>query len=75
MLGRVRWIAVALERGPHSRAVLCEAKSNMGQLSDEQLLSAMLAGEMDALAALVARHQGPLTGYLDRLVGPDWALA
>jgi RNA polymerase sigma-70 factor (ECF subfamily) len=47
----------------------------MDHLSDEQLLSAVLAGEMDALAALVARHQGPLTGYLDRLVGPDWALA
>jgi RNA polymerase sigma-70 factor (ECF subfamily) len=47
----------------------------MDSLSDEQLLSAVLVGEMDALAALVTRHQGPLTGYLDRLVGPDWALA
>src|SRR5260370_29680388 len=49
--------------------------SNMDRLSDEHLLAAVLAGEMDALAALVERHQGPLTGYLDRLVGPDWALA
>ncbi len=47
----------------------------MDRLSDEHLLTAVLAGEMDALAALVERHQGPLTGYLDRLVGPDWALA
>jgi RNA polymerase sigma-70 factor (ECF subfamily) len=47
----------------------------MDKRSDERLLTAVLAGEMDALAALVVRHQGPLTGYLDRLVGPDWALA
>ncbi len=47
----------------------------MERLSDEQLLAAVLAGEMDALAILVARYQAPLTGYLDRLVGPDWALA
>jgi RNA polymerase sigma-70 factor, ECF subfamily len=43
--------------------------------SDEQLLAAVLTGDMDALARLVERHQGPLTGYLDRLVGGDWALA
>jgi RNA polymerase sigma-70 factor (ECF subfamily) len=47
----------------------------MDRLSDEQLLAAVLAGEMEALAILVARYQVPLTGYLDRLVGPDWALA
>lgn len=47
----------------------------MDRLSDEQLMATALAGEMDALAALVERHQQPLTGYLDRLVGPDWALA
>jgi RNA polymerase sigma-70 factor (ECF subfamily) len=47
----------------------------MDRLSDEQLMAAALAGEMPALAALVERHQQPLTGYLDRLVGPDWALA
>jgi RNA polymerase sigma-70 factor, ECF subfamily len=47
----------------------------MNELSDERLLAAVLAGEMEALAALVMRYQGPLTGYLDRLVGPDWALA
>ena len=47
----------------------------MDRLSDEQLLAAVLAGDMDALARLVERHQGPLTGYLDRLVGADWALA
>jgi RNA polymerase sigma-70 factor, ECF subfamily len=47
----------------------------MEQLSDERLLTAVLGGERDALAILVARHQQPLTGYLDRLAGPDWSLA
>jgi RNA polymerase sigma-70 factor (ECF subfamily) len=47
----------------------------MDHRSDEQLMAAVQAGEMDALAALVERFQQPLTGYLDRLVGPDWALA
>jgi RNA polymerase sigma-70 factor (ECF subfamily) len=47
----------------------------MDRLSDEQLLAAVLAGDMGALADLVERYQAPLTGYLDRLVGPDWALA
>jgi RNA polymerase sigma-70 factor, ECF subfamily len=57
---------------------VCESgrrKSTMDRLSDEQLLAAVLAGEMEALAVLVTRYQAPLTGYLDRLVGPDWALA
>lgn len=44
-------------------------------LSDEQLLTAVVAGEMTALAILVERYQQTLTGYLDRLVGADWALA
>jgi RNA polymerase sigma-70 factor (ECF subfamily) len=47
----------------------------MDQLSDERLLAVVLAGERDALAMLVERHQQALTGYLDRLVGPDWSLA
>lgn len=47
----------------------------MERLSDEQLLNAVVAGEMVALADLVERHQQALTGYLDRLVGGDWALA
>jgi RNA polymerase sigma-70 factor (ECF subfamily) len=47
----------------------------MERLSDEQLLAAVLAGEREALTVLVARYQAPLTGYLDRLAGPDWALA
>jgi RNA polymerase sigma-70 factor (ECF subfamily) len=47
----------------------------MERLSDENLLAAVLYGDMDALAMLVERYQRPLTGYLDRLVGPDWALA
>jgi RNA polymerase sigma-70 factor, ECF subfamily len=47
----------------------------MERLSDEHLLAAVLVGDMDALAALGVRYQAPLTGYLDRLLGPDWALA
>jgi len=47
----------------------------MQRLSDEQLLDAVVVGEMAALAVLVERYQHVLTGYLDRLVGPDWALA
>lgn len=47
----------------------------MQRLSDEQLLDAVVAGDMAALAPLVERYQHVLTGYLDRLVGPDWALA
>jgi RNA polymerase sigma-70 factor (ECF subfamily) len=47
----------------------------MDRLSDEHLLAAVLAGDMDALAGLVERYQCPLTGYLDRMVGADWALA
>lgn len=47
----------------------------MQRLSDEQLLEKVRAGEMAALALLVERYQHVLTGYLDRLVGADWALA
>lgn len=47
----------------------------MQRLSDEQLLDAVVAGDIAALAPLVERYQHVLTGYLDRLVGPDWALA
>ena len=47
----------------------------MDRLSDEQVLAAVLAGDHDALATLVERHDQSLTGYLDRMVGADWALA
>jgi RNA polymerase sigma-70 factor (ECF subfamily) len=47
----------------------------MERTSDERLLEAALAGEMAALTILVERHQRELTGYLNRLVGADWALA
>jgi len=47
----------------------------MERLGDEQLLAAVLAGEMAALARLVERYQRPLTGYLERLLGGDWPLA
>jgi RNA polymerase sigma-70 factor (ECF subfamily) len=49
--------------------------STTDRRSDELLLAAALAGEMEALAELVRRHQQPLANYLDRLVSPDWALA
>lgn len=47
----------------------------MERLGDEQLLAAVLAGEMAALTQLVERYQRPLTGYLERLLGGDWPLA
>jgi RNA polymerase sigma-70 factor (ECF subfamily) len=43
--------------------------------SDESLLAAVLAGEMEALAELVRRYQQPVANYLARLAGSDWALA
>ena len=47
----------------------------MERTSDEQLLEAVVAGERTALTILVERYQRELTGYLNRLVGADWALA
>ena len=43
--------------------------------SDEQLLTAVMAGDQVALAALAARHHAPLLGYLYRLAGGDVQLA
>ncbi|GHO88502.1 RNA polymerase sigma24 factor [Dictyobacter formicarum] len=47
----------------------------MQEKSDEQLMTAMMAGDQIAFAALVTRHHGPLLGYLYRLVGGDRPLA
>jgi RNA polymerase sigma-70 factor (ECF subfamily) len=47
----------------------------MKRASDEHLLAAVVAGDMAALTMLVERYQQELTGYLNRLVGADWALA
>lgn len=47
----------------------------MERVSDEQLLEAVVAGDMPALTTLIERYQQDLTGYLNRLVGADWALA
>lgn len=47
----------------------------MEQARDEQLVEAVVRGDMAALTVLVERYQQELTGYLDRLVGADWALA
>ena len=47
----------------------------MEQSRDEQLLEAVVGGDMAALTILVERYQQELIGYLDRLVDADWALA
>ncbi len=47
----------------------------MQESSDEQLMTAVMAGDQVALAALVSRHHAPLLGYLYRLVGGDRPLA
>jgi RNA polymerase sigma-70 factor (ECF subfamily) len=47
----------------------------MQERSDEQLMTAVMAGDQVALAALVTRHYAPLLGYLYRLVGGDRQLA
>jgi len=47
----------------------------MQEGSDEQLMTAVMAGDQAALAALVTRHHAPLLGYLYRLVGGDRPLA
>jgi len=52
-----------------------QAASSMQERSDEQLMSAVMAGDQVALAALVTRHHAPLLGYLFRLVGGDRRLA
>ncbi len=47
----------------------------MHEMSDERLMSAVMAGDQVALATLVTRHHAPLLGYLYRLVGGDRLLA
>ena len=47
----------------------------MQERSDEQLMTAVMAGDQAALAALVTRHHAPLLGYLYRLVGGDRQLS
>ena len=47
----------------------------MQERSDEQLMTAVQAGDQVAFAALVTRHHGPLLGYLYRLVGGDRQLS
>lgn len=47
----------------------------MQESSDEQLMTAVMAGDQAALTALVTRHHAPLLGYLYRLVGGDRQLA
>jgi RNA polymerase sigma-70 factor, ECF subfamily len=48
---------------------------SMQERSDEQLMAAVLAGDLVALAVLVSRHHAPLLGFLYRLVGGDRQLA
>ena len=47
----------------------------MQERSDEQLMTAVMAGDQVALATLVTRHHAPLLGYLYRLAGGDLPLA
>jgi RNA polymerase sigma-70 factor (ECF subfamily) len=47
----------------------------MQERSDEQLMTAVMAGDQVALAALVTRHHAPLLGHLYRLAGGDRPLA
>jgi RNA polymerase sigma-70 factor (ECF subfamily) len=47
----------------------------MQEISDQQLMAGVMAGDQVALAALVTRHHAPLLGYLYRLVGGDRPLA
>ncbi len=47
----------------------------MQEKSDEQLMDAVMGGDLVALATLVARHHDPLLGYLYRLVGGDRQLS
>ena len=47
----------------------------MQEKSDEQLMTAVMAGDQVALASLAARHHAPLLGYLYRLAGGDGQLA
>lgn len=47
----------------------------MQDRSDEQLMTAVMAGDQVALAILVTRHHAPLLGYLYRLVGGDQQLS
>lgn len=44
-------------------------------LSDEQLMTEVMAGEEAALALLIERYYGPMLGYLYRQVGGNHALA
>ncbi len=47
----------------------------MQQPTDESLAFATQRGDSQALAELIARHHGPLIGYLYRMCGGDRALA
>src|SRR5262245_17699682 len=47
----------------------------MHEMSDEELLAGVMAGDQLAIATLVMRYHSALLGYLFRLVGGDRALA
>jgi RNA polymerase sigma-70 factor, ECF subfamily len=47
----------------------------MQEKSNEQLMTAVMAGDQVALAELVTRHHAPLLGYIFRLVGGDRQLS
>lgn len=47
----------------------------MCQVSDEELMNGVMAGDTESLGALVHRYHAPLLGYVYRLCGPDSSMA
>src|SRR5258707_5881425 len=66
---------LSLVTGNSTRLKGAEKLHSMQERSDEELMTAVMAGDQVALAALVTRHHAPLLGYLYRLAGGDRPLA
>src|SRR5229473_1619206 len=71
---REPFVALARNRKQHTTEGAKKPRP-MQERSDEQLMTAVMAGDQVALAALVTRHHAPLLGYLYRLVGGDRQLS
>ncbi|EFH80200.1 RNA polymerase, sigma-24 subunit, ECF subfamily [Ktedonobacter racemifer DSM 44963] len=71
---REPFVALARNREQHKTEGVKKPRP-MQESSDEQLMTAVMAGDQVALAALVTRHHAPLLGYLYRLVGGDLHLS
>ena len=68
-------LGYSLVPGKSTRLKGAAKPRSMQERSDEQLMRAVMAGDQEALAALVTRHHAPLLGYLYRLVGGDRQLS